>query len=188
MRDMLFRHPLVPDVEQFTKEKPLLLETLKRTPSWVFVLFFALVALGYFQSRDRTISRGRVAIFPLAMIALSFYGVLSAFGNVPASLALWGLGVSLAAGLGVRLGAPQGVIFHAQSRSFFVPGSWLPMVLMMAIFFTKYAVAVILARHLPLADEGAFVVSVSLCYGLFSGVFLARAMVIWQAAKSHAPN
>jgi uncharacterized protein DUF6622 len=164
----------------------LLIEILKHTPSWVFVLFFALVALGYSQSKDRTVRRGRVSILPVTMIALSFYGVLSAFGMVPVGLASWVLGVAVSVGLSVRLAAPQGVSFSAESQSFFVPGSWFPLAFMMAIFFTKYAVGVILARQLPVASEMAFVSSVSCCYGLLSGVFLARAIVIWQAAKSHA--
>lgn len=161
----------------------MLIEILKRTPPWVFVLFFALVAMGYSQSKDRTVRRGRVTVLPVAMIALSFYGVLSAFGIVPVGLALWALGVAVAVGPGARLAAPRGVRFSTETQSFFVPGSWLPLAFMMAIFFTKYAVGVIVARQLPVARELAFVSSVSFSYGLLSGLFLARAVGIWQAAR-----
>jgi len=58
--------------------------------------------------------------------------------------------------------------------------------LMMAIFFTKYAVGVIQARQLPLVREPVFIGAISLCYGLFSGVFPARAVVIWRCAKRAA--
>lgn len=166
----------------------MLIEILKRTPPWVFVLFFALLSLGYVQSKDRTVSRGSVSILPIAMIGLSFYGVLSAFGIIPVGFAFWVLGVAVSVGLGVKLAIPRGVTFSTETQSFFVPGSWLPLAFMMAIFFTKYAVGVILARQLPIASEIAFVGSVSLCYGLLSGVFLARAIVILKAAKSHAQN
>ena len=64
----------------------MLIEILQRTPPWVFVLFFALLALGYFQSRSRTVSRRRVSILPVAMIVLSLYGVFSAFGIAPVGL------------------------------------------------------------------------------------------------------
>lgn len=167
-------------------EPTVLIEILNHTPSWVFVLFFVLIALGYSQSKDRAIRRGMVSILPIAMIALSFYGVLSAFGMVPVGLTLWVLGVVVSVGFGVKIAAPRGVTFSTETQSFFVPGSWLPLGCMMAIFFTKYAVGVILAKQLPVASEIAFVGSVSFCYGLLSGVFLARAIVIWQAAKAHA--
>lgn len=54
----------------------------------------------------------------------------------------------------------------------------------MVIFFTKYVVGVMLARHLAIVTEPVFVVLVSLCYGFFSGLFLARAMVIARSSVS----
>lgn len=166
----------------------MLIEILKRTPPWVFVLFFVLLLLGFLQSKGRTVSRGRVSLLPVAMLVLSFYGVLSAFGGVPAGLAFWVLGVAISVGLGIKLALPRGVAFSAEDQMFFVPGSWLPLAFMMAIFFTKYIVGVILARQLPIAGETAFVGSVSMCYGLLSGVFSARAIVIWRSALSHRKN
>ena len=166
----------------------MLIEILKHTPPWVFVLFFILIALGYFQSKGRTVSRRRISVLPVAMIALSFYGVLSAFGVAPAGLVFWVLGVALAVGVGVKLATPQGVTFFSETQSFFIPGSWFPLAFMMAIFFTKYAVGVILARQLPIVGELAFVASVSFGYGLLSGVFLARAMVVWRSATLHCQN
>ena len=53
---------------------------------------------------------------------------------------------------------------------------------MMGIFFAKYTVEVIRARQLPMADTSAFTATVSLFYGLFSGVFLGRAIMIWRTA------
>ena len=166
----------------------MLIEIVKRTPPWVFALFFVLLTLGYFQSRDRTVSRSKVSILPAAMILLSFYGVLSAFGALPASLVFWALGVAMAVGVGVKLALPRGVEFASETQSFFIPGSWIPLTFMMAIFFTRYAVGVILARQLPIASDTAFVTSVSLAYGIFSGVFLARAMVIWRSAAGLRQN
>lgn len=161
----------------------MLIEILKRTPSWVFILFFVLLSLGYFQSKNRTISRFGISMLPIAMLGLSFYGVVSAFGIVFAGLTSWFVGVAIAVGLGVKLTTPKGITFSTQTKTFSVPGSWLPLVLMMAIFFTKYAVGVVLARQLPIVSEPGFIISISFCYGLLSGVFLARAVVIWHTAR-----
>lgn len=162
------------------------IEILKRTPSWVFVLFFALLTVGYFQSKDRAVGRGKVCILPVAMIALSSYGVLSAFGIAPVGVVSWVTGVGVAVLIGAKLAVPRGVSFSAETQLFCVPGSWIPLALMMAIFFTKYAVGIILARRLPVANESVFIGSVSFCYGFLSGVFLARALVIWRSAARAA--
>jgi hypothetical protein len=160
----------------------LLIEIVKHTPSWVFVLFFVLLAVGYFHSKDRAVSRGNVSILPVAMIALSFYGVFSAFAFAPVGIVSWAVGVAIAVWFGVRIATPRGVSFSADTRLFSVPGSWLPLALMMAIFFTKYAVGIVLARRLSIAYGPVFIGSVSLCYGFLSGLFLARALVIWRSA------
>jgi alpha-beta hydrolase superfamily lysophospholipase len=173
-----------PGLERRSEERPILIEILRHTPSWVFVLFFALLALGYSQSRVRTLSRSRVAILPAAMAVFSCYGVISAFGVGPVGLACWEAGMAAAAALGVALGGPKGVVYSPATLSFSIPGSWLPLGLMMAIFFTKFAVGVTLARALPVAGEPVFVDAVSLGYGFFSGIFLARALVIWRAQMS----
>lgn len=163
-------------------------EILKHTPTWVFVLFLVLLAVGYLQSKTRAVNRNVVAVLPLAMLALSFYGVLSAFGTSPLSIIAWLLGVAAAVALGVKIGMPRGVNFSMQTQLFSVPGSWLPLILMMTIFFTKYTVNVMLARHLSIATGLFFVELVSFCYGLLSGVFLARALVIWQARRYTLPT
>jgi hypothetical protein len=164
----------------------MLFEILKRTPSWVFILFFVLLAFGYYQSKDRVVNRNKVTILPAAMLVLSFYGVLSAFGSTPFALSSWLAGVAITACLGLKFVNPSGVSFATETRSFLVSGSWLPLALMMAIFFTKYAVGVILARKLPIAGELPFIGSISLIYGLLSGVFLARAVAILRTAREHA--
>jgi hypothetical protein len=55
---------------------------------------------------------------------------------------------------------------------------------MLAMFFTKYAVGVMLARQLPVAGTFEFIGLVSLGYGFLSGLFLARALVVWRSVKS----
>jgi hypothetical protein len=119
-------------------------------------------------------------------LVLSFYGVLSAFGYTPFAHSSWLAGVAITAYLGLKSANQIGVSFATETQSFSVPGSWLPLALMMAIFFTKYAVGVILARKLPIAGELPFIGSISLIYGLLSGVFLARAVSILRMAREHA--
>jgi len=160
----------------------LLVEILRRTPVWVFVLFLILLALGYFQSRSRSTTRTRAVILPAAMILLSFYGVISAFGISITGILAWLAGAMLTVWLNQRFAPPATTRYSPTTQALSIPGSWLPLALMMAIFFIRYAVAVTLARQPTLAGAEGFVSAVCLVYGGVSGLFLARALRLWHAA------
>ena len=95
----------------------MLIEILRRTPSWVFTLLFALVVLGYSQTRDRIVSWRLLPLLPAVMIVLSLYGVLSAFGLNPLALVAWALGIAIAAGSGRRLAMQRGVVYSVAMRT-----------------------------------------------------------------------
>jgi len=156
----------------------MLLQILKGTPTWVFVLFVALLAIGFLQTRTRTVGMGRLAILPAAFIAFSLFGVISAFGTQSVYLIAWAVGIGASVLLGRMLKQPSGTRWDASSGAFHVPGSWTPLALMMTVFFARYAIAVSMAMNPGLAREAVFAAGASLAYGLLSGGFLARAMRI----------
>ncbi len=61
-------------------------------------------------------------------------------------------------------------------RTFTVPGSWWPLAVILAIFFTRYAVTVMLVMNGELRQVAAFAGTASFVYGLSSGFFLARTL------------
>lgn len=157
------------------------IEILKHTPIWVFCLFFILLAIGFTQSKARTADKGRILILPCAMLGLSFYGVISAFGPIYSGLLAWFIGITIASWLGLKLAILKGVTYSDENQAFLIPGSWVPLVLMMAIFFTKYAVGVVLALQLTIVQHAEFITVVSCLYGCFSGLFFSRLLIIRRA-------
>lgn len=124
-----------------------------------------------------------VFILPMAMIFFSFFGVYSAFGLALLSLSLWILGLIITLVIGLKLAFPKLVSFSVQSNQLTIPGSWVPLFLMMAIFFTKYIVGFALASDLPVINKPIFLVLISLLYGAFSGIFLSRSLVMFKMSK-----
>lgn len=166
---------------------------LKNTPYWVWGLLAVLVWLGSTQLRDRTVGVPRAAIMPIAMTAFSMYGVASAFGGSGHALAVAGawLAAALAvacAGLKLWPAAPRGTSYAAGSRSFFVPGSTVPLALIVGIFLTKYLVGVELALQPGLARDPGFAVPVAALYGVFNGFFAARSLRLWRLVRRRAPQ
>jgi len=162
----------------------MLMQILVQTPRWVFVLFFVLLYFGVLQFVARRVSFARVSLLPVIFVGLSFYGVVSAFPNQPLALLAWALSVALASAAVLTRELPAGTAYDARSRRFLVPGSGVPLALMMGIFFTKFAAGVSLATVPQLAQHLPFALAASALYGAFSGVFLGRALRLWRLAMS----
>ena len=148
---------------------------LQHTPVWVWALFCGLLALGILQTRTRTVSKARATLLPIVMVLLSLNGVLSAFGPMPVAIGAWIVGLLVT----LRVAAPwvevRGGVWLPENDCFRVPGSWIPVSLIVAIFVTKYAAAVVLAMHPELAMNATVAGVLSLVYGSFAGLFWGRA-------------
>lgn len=154
----------------------MVIQILSNTPPWVFVLFVALLGFGLMQTRTRAVRQVPALLLPVGMIALSLAGIQSSFGFSPVPLTVWAVALALSAGLVYALFRDRRVTYDAQAKAFTVPGSWWPLVVIMAIFFAKYAYAVMQALRSTVIAAPTFVVVLSAVYGLLSGYFAARAL------------
>ena len=119
------------------------------------------------------------------MIALSLAGVQSSFGLKLVPVVLWATGLVLVTIVGYKFFRDTRVSFDPNRNAFYIPGSWMPLIVIMAIFFTKYAVAVMAALKIEAASSTLFAVALSLAYGCFSGYFSSRAVnLLAQARKA----
>jgi len=148
---------------------------LSHTPVWVWFLFAALVVLGSKQILDNRVGLRRVIVLPLAMLGLSLYGTVSAFSATPAALLAWVAGFAVTAALMLQRPVQRGVSFDPAASQFTVPGSFVPLALMMGLFAFKYTVGVALAMHPELRHDAMLTIVAGTAYGAFSGAFAARA-------------
>ena len=156
------------------------------TPAWVWGLLAALVSLGLSQTLARQMSLQRVTLTPVAMTVFSVYGIVSGFGKSPLFwpvlivwLACWLLVVATT----TSRAEPAGTRWDTATGKLFVPGSWLPLVMILGIFLTKYIVGVELAMAPQQAHEATFALTVAALYGVFSGVFAARGLALIKAIR-----
>ena len=98
-------------------------QILTHTPLWVFALFFGLVYLGYLQSRTRQVSRGRLIVLPLAMLAWSLYSVWSTFDAHLTALAAWACAWVAVVVIGLAWVPTRRVAYDASTARFTVPGT-----------------------------------------------------------------
>ena len=143
------------------------------TPTYVWAILAVLVWRGLAALRDREMRVRSLFIVPIVMLALSLQDVLTRFGSHAGALAAWAMAAAGAALLVWKFGRSR-TAPSATPGSVFVRGSWTPLAMMMAVFFTKYTVSVLLAV-LPHARQDALVaLGVCALFGVFNGCFLGR--------------
>lgn len=157
-------------------------QIFSHTPRWVWLLLLVLIGLGLSQAVSRQASLRRITVLPLAMVGLSLSGTLSAFGAQAQTMLFWLLAGGLTAALLMQRVLPENTRYDARTRTFSLPGSWVPLMLILGIFVTKYVVGVATAMQPGLAHDPVFAAAFTALYGAFSGVFLARAARLWRLA------
>jgi hypothetical protein len=163
---------------------------VQHTPMWVGGLLAGLAVLGLTQVKSRKASRARVMLLPATMTAMSIWGTASAFGASPlfGSVVLaWLIATALGLAPIATMAAPRGASYDSASGTFHLPGSWVPMGLIVAVFLTKYVVGVDLAMQPALAQDLQYTLIAGVLYGVSSGIFIGRAARLWRLAARPAP-
>ena len=194
--DTVTQHPGVVRVSKASFARDLnLLEILRYTPHWVFGLLAGLSVFGWMQTRTRRVALPLALFLPAAMVILSLTGVIRYSGWQVPALAAWLFGVGVAATLCRRLMDPGTARYESESRRLIVEGSWVPMLIILAIFLTRYALGVASAIQLPVIKTWYFSPAASLVLGASSGFFLARGLLFWgvrqpteSASKAPGPS
>lgn len=64
-----------------------------------------------------------------------------------------------------------------------VRGSWLPLMLILGMFLTRYILNAGLAMHAELAQQSAFSLSIATAFGVINGAFLGRVLGLIRVRK-----
>ncbi|HRK18113.1 MAG TPA: hypothetical protein PK970_04090 [Hyphomicrobiaceae bacterium] len=164
--------------------QPSLSDILSRTPPQVWIILAVILALGLLQLRTRNVPRSRVMILPLAMVGLSIYTLVSGFQPWGSPIGFWAAGLGIAFGVNAALiRAPSGVTHDAETDTFRVPGSIIPMLVMLGIFGMNYFVGVTRALTPSRLQEPDFRMLVCGGLGLLTGLLVSRAARTLRVAK-----
>ena len=171
-------------LQLITQHPEAIVPVLRGTPLWVWGLLAGLLALGISQLRDRTASLLRVSLLPLAMTLFSVSGTASALGGSPhraMALSAWLIAAALAFAVALLArGRGAAAQYDPARRLFLLPGSVVPLLLIVGIFLVKYVVGVDLAMAPQLVQEAPYVLTVAALYGAFTGIFVGRASRLWR--------
>lgn len=160
---------------------------VQHTPVWVGFLLPALVALGLLQTRTRQLRPFVAALMPVAFLVLSLVGMRSTFGAQPLAWAAWAAGLAAVIGTTLAFGAWRGIRWLPAQQRFDVPGSWAPLVVILSIFVFRFVLGAALAISPALARQPAFATVAGMLFGVFSGVFIGRGLVMLHRRRDAQP-
>jgi hypothetical protein len=161
----------------------MIIEILRHTPVWVWVLLAALLALGASQARTRELTRGRVLALPLAMLGLGLWSLAVLAGTQAMPVVAWAVAFAAAVVVTRRLREPAGARWSEADARLHLPGSWVPMFIILAIFTLKYAVGVAVALTPSLRADAAFTLGAAAAYGALNGLLLGRALALLRLTR-----
>ena len=152
-------------------------QVVKGTPVWVWAILVSLIVLGVNQLRTRNVSRYSVLIAPVVFL---FVGLIAA-GRGPVGFSAWALTLLASAASTFFVWQPTGgARYDANSDRLHLPGSVIPLLLMLAIFLLNYAINVALAINPALRSELGWQVGPAIILGALSGVFIGRALTLFR--------
>ena len=161
-------------------------DILRFTPVWVWGLLAALLALGFWQTRPRVVARARLLALPLALLGLGLWSTSSSFTALPVAAGAWLAALSASFLAARRLPTPAGARWDAASERLHLPGSWLPLALIVAIFSLRYSATVAMVLHPAWRGDPTLLLPLAALYGSLSGLFLGRAVGL--LALTRAPQ
>jgi hypothetical protein len=159
---------------------------LANTPVWVWGLLAALVALGLSQTRSRNVAPPRLLALPLALLGLGLWSMAPAFAAVPLAALGWVAALTLSATMARRLTLPAGARWLPTEGRLHLPGSWLPLAVIMVIFLLRYTLGVGQAFHPDWRTAQAVQLPLAAVYGAISGLLLGRALGLMRLRPAPA--
>ncbi|MBX7228103.1 MAG: hypothetical protein K1X48_00650 [Burkholderiaceae bacterium] len=149
---------------------------LQRTPLWVWGVLLMLITLGVRQLKPRVVKRQTVLIAPTVFLVIGLMGA----GRNLMGFSIWMLMLVCTAVVTFFFWQPQQRIrLDRGSDKLLLPGSLIPLFLMLTIFLLNYAINVIFTRHPELKNSFFWQVGPGFLLGSLSGIFMGRAATLF---------
>lgn len=152
-------------------------------PFYIYLMFFTFIFVGLSQRKKRQVSEKQAIFVPFLLIFLSIYAILYDFGISLIPTSSWLLAIAFVFIVNAFVKSEKEVYYCLDSRVFTIEGSNLPLFMMMLLFFTKYFVGVMFLNELPIVDTLLFITVSSFLYGVFTGMYLLRFLILMGKLK-----
>lgn len=155
------------------------------TPVWVWLLLAYLVSRGVKAMKGGTTPLSKLAIIPLIFAG---FGLVHLAHNPHASLfavSAWIVGIFAGIAAGVFNATRTRFSVDMVARTVTLPGSVVPLLLILAIFAAKFWLGFEMATVMDKALLGTYASIGALVSGVVAGMFAGRFITYWKALQAH---
>ncbi|MDP1575108.1 MAG: hypothetical protein Q8L78_09300 [Coxiellaceae bacterium] len=150
---------------------------LKETPWWIYLLSFCLLLIGLSALQPKVVSILKLAILPIFFTALSIHTLMISFTINTMTIATWAGSILFGILLGLVLASGHDYKVDRKNLLILLPGNWMPLILILIIFGSKYYFGYELSIDPSIAQNTNFqliMLAISgSCTGVFIGVFIS---------------
>lgn len=161
-------------------------QVLIHTPIWVWLLLAFLVSRGMAALSPRDVAPNRMLILPLIFLVWGLTGLIGSRG-LSVDLLVFGAAFIVGVYGGVALGAvgpaPR---LRPETGGLAMPGSPIPLALILISFALKYIGTVALAVEADASAHATIASGMTLIGGAFAGLFWGRTFVLFRRALAGA--
>ncbi len=170
----------------YPKARTMLIAILSRTPVWVWALLSALLALGLWQTRPRRVRPQRLLVLPLVLLVMGLWSMTPVFARQPVVGLVWLLTLLLVLRWARHRQPPAAARWLPEAGVLVLPGSWVPMVVIVAVFSLRYSSGVMAVMHPEWRSQLSVQLPLALAFGALSGFFLGRNLALFQLTRRAA--
>jgi hypothetical protein len=154
------------------------------TPIWVWVLLVVLLSRGFKALNSGTSPLSKLAIVPVIFAVWGIAQLVSdPLAGWSAAIA-WTIGALAGIAGGVFIASRTRFIVDPVANTVMLPGSMVPLTLIVAIFATKFWLGVEMATVTDPASLGLYVLLGAAVSGIVAGVFGGRFITYWRAMSA----
>jgi len=161
-------------------------EVLIHTPIWVWVLLALLVSRGLASLRPRDIAPSRALIVPVVFLVWGLTGLIGSRGlGLDLALFVVALGAGFVGG-GALASLTPTPTWRPETGRMAMPGSPVPLAMILIAFAAKYVGNVALAVEDDPAAHAGIATAMTLLGGGFAGLFWGRTLALFRRALGRA--
>ncbi|HEV2614555.1 MAG TPA: DUF6622 family protein [Gammaproteobacteria bacterium] len=164
---------------------------MSSVPTWVYILFFALVYMGYQRCFTSVVKIKRLIILPVALAWLSLHGLWTSLDLTYHSLWSYALGLIIGLYIGFMQLRDVQVRADKSQQLIEIPGDWRYLIFVLVFFAVEFIINFAIATTSSIAHSGFLIALILFISSILVGIACGRSgcylLKYWESAHADLP-